>query len=159
MKTQNEIIERMIFLNHRAMIDMFGWQREALLDALDFEHAKPWLVEGTKPEQWPGDGTEEYVRAVAIDYMDFALSKATGHRGVSANRSIDHYRGWLFALGIDSEINWDNWGQYGVGILKQICEKLDIVEVTWSEHDIVMLERMAQGLPCQEEGCDEGCGT
>jgi len=86
------------------------------------------------------------------EYMPFAVEKATGHRGLSANRSIEHFKAWVWLLGDYAEIDWNNYKNYGAPILKQISERYGF-DLPPSE----TLSRMARGAPCIA-GCDMGCG-
>lgn len=134
--------------------DPFGWLRESLLDALEYNDAKPWLLETTKPDDWPGG--IEYARATARGYIPFAVSKALGHRGLSASRSVEHFRGWLYALGLDDQVDWTDYAPYGAPILAACARVLDTEVVLDDEHEAVMWRRMRTGDTCRP-GCDEGC--
>ena len=88
--------------------------------------------------------------------MPFACEKASGHRGISASRSIEHFRNWLWLLGDDELLEFsggdNNYINCGAPILKAIADKY---RFDWPDDD--GLNRMARGEPCVD-GCVEGCG-
>lgn len=101
--------------------------------------------------------TRKHVLKDMRAYMPFALQKALDHRGLSAARSIDRYRAWLWLLG-DCEygtVPWQRYQNYGMPILKHICERYGF-DFPSSED----ATRMAEGRPCVSclehytEGCD-----
>ena len=151
MKTATEILAK---IEASKDDDFFGACREELLASLSFADAKPLLKDGATEAEWETVSrlrTNDDVIAAMRDYMEFALGKATGHRGLSAGRSIDHYRGWLWLLGRDAEIDWDEYAQYGMPILKRIC---DLFGFPFPAEKSA--QRMAAGQPCHA-GCDGGC--
>jgi hypothetical protein len=58
------------------------------------------------------------------DYMSFAWDKANNCRGLSAGRSIDHMKAWLWLLG-ESEMaaKIAHFSHYGKPQLRAICER------------------------------------
>jgi hypothetical protein len=143
-----------------AAADPFGWQRESLVDALPLPEARPFLrADLTDEDLADWQGSPEHARQTAVDYLRFAAEKALGHRGLSASRSVEHYRGWLYALGLDGEIDWGDYPQYGVPILLRVATVLDVgfPGEGYTTDDEQALLRMAQGDPCRP-GCREGCG-
>ncbi len=125
---------------------------------LPFSEAKPHLNADVTEESWEEVRkplTEEVVKREMQYYMAFALEKAANHRGISANRSIDHFKRWLWLL-CDGDLlavaeDDDKYAMYGVPILKAICDKYGF---TFPEDE--KMQRMAQGKPCHD-GCSEGC--
>jgi len=59
------------------------------------------------------------------DYISFAWEKANDKRGISANRSIDHFKGWLWLLGDEEGIEYlkANYAPYGKPGLAYTCKK------------------------------------
>ena len=61
------------------------------------------------------------------DYTPFAWEKCHGQRGLSAIRSIDHFKGWCWLLEDDEALafisNDDNYSQYGALMLAYLCER------------------------------------
>ena len=144
--------------------DFFGFIAADLAIYLSWEDAKEVLnfkadyieeVESgeAKWNQKPIPARDKIIEEMK-SYMDFAIGKATGHRGLSASRSIDHYRAWLWLLEDEEGLVFlsddNNYPQYGVPMLKWICDKYGF------EHpDDEEFTNMAQGLPC---GADYDCG-
>lgn len=66
----------------------------------------------------------------ALDYLSFAWEKCNDERGISANRSIEHYIEWFWLAGEEDFSNkiyveYDtNYHSYGSEILKMIEAKL-----------------------------------
>lgn len=123
-RTQEEIVER---INKVKELDILNTWADLII-YLDFEHAKPFLKESSKPEEWKQyDYTEEAVIKEMENYMTFAWEKARGERGISASRSIMHFQHWLFLLGDDEMLKFaeddGNYSMYGKPILTKICEK------------------------------------
>lgn len=156
MRTVNEITAR---IHEIAGTDIFGFETPDLIGALPFSTARPWLKDTVTADSWtPVHATDEQVIAAMREYMSFAWQKATDHRGLSANRSIAHFRAWLWLLAdtelvafIDSD---DHYAPYGAPILKRICEKYQFAMPV----DDAAAMNMASGRPCRD-GCNEGCGA
>ena len=134
MRTQDEIVAelRRLNLKENEFDDVLGFKRDDLAVALDFEHAKEFLVKEVTLEEWTGNGGTQYSTDEAVlcrmhDYMDFAWGKANDCRGLSANRSIMHYEAWLWLLGgehadFGAKLQ-ENYQFYGKPQLKMICER------------------------------------
>lgn len=129
MKTQDEIVARM---QERREKDPFGFEVGEYLRALDYDHVKPFLKPDVKPEDWKPDLVDdEAVRRTIRDYASFAWSKANGKRGISANRSIQHYIAWIWLIDTELADQIDhrfetNYAYYGKDILAAICEHFDV---------------------------------
>lgn len=95
-RTQDEILTRIKEITPH---DPLTWNRQLLIGFLDFEHAQPFLVEGTTPEQWEHEADP---RAELIDYLDFAWEKVLNKRGISASCSVDKIEQWLWLMGDDA---------------------------------------------------------
>lgn len=154
LRSQDEIVTHV----ERRLKEPFDFQAEALIGFLDFDKVKHLLKPEVTAEQWAED-QDPYTREGVIDkmrdYFEFAVGKATGHRGISASRSVDKMRAWVWLLGEDGEIDWDDYPQYGCPILKQVADRYEF-EVP--ELDREAFERMAVGERCRDD-CMEGCGT
>lgn len=71
--------------------------------------------------------TVEDVRKTAVNYVEFAWEKANNFRGISANRSIAHYRAWLWLMGEDPDVIMSaEYEHYGKEKLIQVCEFLGV---------------------------------
>jgi len=131
MRTQEEIVKK---FETRKGHDMFGWEIHEYLDYLDYEHAKPFLKDSVKEEDWE---QEKRTPAEKIkDYMNFAWEKANNCRGISASRSLSHMVAWLWLDGQDEFLKeWNelrNYEYYGKPQLIAICEKYGI---DWKQYD------------------------
>ena len=131
MKTQEEILKR---IDEVAKYDTFGWQRNDLVDFLNFENAKPFLKDDITAEKWEEVKEKRSPKEIMCDYMGFAWEKANDKRGISACRSLEHYKSWLWLDG-DEEI-WptlDDYEYYGKPHLITICEYLGLDPSNWDD--------------------------
>ncbi len=158
MRTNLEIVSKI----RKHENDFFGFISTDLLEYLSFDLAKQFLegddikkVESGKAKWKPSSLKTPYIIKSMKKYMVFALSKAENHRGLSASRSIEHFKAWIWLLGNDDYnfIRWNNYKNYGAPVLRQICEKYQFA----FPDDNIGLKNMSQGLKCSEN-CKEGCG-
>lgn len=162
MRSQDEIRGRVDRIREG---DLFGFKAETLAVYLDFDHAQGLLRDGVTREEWEGgeppcplprdrDALVERIR----DYLEFAVEKAAGHRGLSAGRSVQKLEEWVWLLGDDDHqsIDWDDYPQYGAPILAAIIQRLELAGRVAGADDPAF-RRMSRGLPCRD-GCLEGCG-
>lgn len=127
MKTQEEIKNRFI---ERQKNDYFGFEISEYLDFMTFDTAKSLdlLKEGVTLEKWHEEvfvvATKENVMKKMLKYMEFAWEKANGCRGISANRSISHFKAWLWLMndGNLEKMNAIEYEHYGKEKLIFICE-------------------------------------
>jgi hypothetical protein len=125
MRTQEEIMERFGKAD-----DLFGTQKGDLIDYMTFENAKPYLQEeyvakvenGEEKWEMKTDSKKEI-----LEYLDFAYDKAEGERGLSAGRSMLHFRTWIW---LDDEAFYnevinliDNYTNYGIPALNEISKR------------------------------------
>jgi hypothetical protein len=127
MKTPAEIHARIEELSSGTE-DYLGFQRNDLINALTFEEARRYLkddVTDADGEKWQQD--TDSLRE-AHNYAPFAWDKANSNRGLSAGRSIEHYKAWLWLLGHDQLASTldDHYEYYGKPCLVLVCEFLDI---------------------------------
>lgn len=122
MKTTAEIFARIEEIKEA---DFFGFQRGDLISFLPFDAARLFLNEGVTARNWKTqEPTKEAVLAEMLDYMTFAWEKANDCRGLSASRSIEHMKAWLWLLGDDLGEKLENmYEYYGKPCLAAICEK------------------------------------
>lgn len=153
-RSDDEIIA---FFETVKKLDFLGTYAGDLITRLSFAKAKPYLKPEAKEAEWevrPRD--RESVIAEMREYMDFAWEKALGHRGISAGRSIDHFKAWLWLLGDDETKAFldgdENYSQYGVPCLKKVCDVYG-----FKMPDDEAAKNMAEGRPCHPD-CEEGCG-
>lgn len=152
MRTDAEILARVREIQAE---DFFGFEISDLLIRLPFAAAREFLKADATEDGWTvAPRGRDALLAEMDHYAEFAWGKARDHRGISANRSVSHYRGWLWLLSDDDfgAIDWERYRNYGAPILKQICERFAF-PVPADE----ALLRMSRGEPC-EPGCGEGCG-
>lgn len=95
--TQEEILERVKVLKGS---DTFGEYRPALIGFLDYEHAKPFLKEGTTEEEWEQGGDKELRKDVHRYMEDWWKGKVEGGRGISVHRGRAQMVNRLFLAGI-----------------------------------------------------------
>lgn len=147
MRTQDEIVKRMTEVTAE---DIFGFQQEVLIGALEFERAKPFLVPEATAEKWQ-PWNDESLKAAALDYLEFAWGKAEDHRGLSAERSVMKLTEYAWLMGLT--VKDVPYAQYGCPFLKAFSEAIGA-----PVPDSIPLHRMMRGEPCRE-GCDMGCGA
>jgi hypothetical protein len=151
-RTQDEIVARIKAISAD---DLLGFGREVLIDGLDFEHARPFLA----PRVDAGRDWSSPTRSFEVDarhYLEFAIGKILGHRGISAGRSVDKLREWAWLLCRDDVVqamDVAEYPQYGAPKVKAFALGLGW---PWPS-DNAALERMATGLPCVPD-CASGCG-
>lgn len=127
----NEIHEK---INEGFKNDFFGFGKSDIVDALSFEEAKQYL---SKENLQKTNIKEEFennslksksdVLARMKDYLSFAYDKAENQRGISADRSIQHFIAWAWLID-DEFYKWleseyeTNYHSYGLHILRNIEE-------------------------------------
>ena len=77
--------------------------------------------------------SDDAIRACCIDYMPFAWEKANGSRGISAWRSLAHYKAWLWMLGTDEFEGVEEYEHYGKEWLRRICVFLGLDADRWDD--------------------------
>lgn len=158
MKSVAEIVQR---LKIPSETDLLGLAKGDWYEFLTPGEAAEYGVLPTGGHSWDYlPRTVNNVLAVMRDYMSFALDKAADHRGISASRSIEHFRNWLWLIE-DEDPKYSaalsflsdnrNYPQYGVPILKKICEAIGYHFPTGNS----ALDHMSRGEPC---GCSWECG-
>lgn len=123
MRTVEEIKER---IEKKQPNDMFGTFFD-LVEFLPANEAKEYLKEDSDEKAFVREYTKENVIKEIQEYLPFAYGKAEGARGISSNRSIEHFCHWLWLLE-DHELlayceDWDNYAMYGFPMLQKIAEK------------------------------------
>ena len=130
-RTPEEILARIEELA-QPTLDMFGTERSRLLEALPYESATRFLADDAPhtAESWEVERTKDRKSVIAQirSYLDFAWGKANESRGLSAQRSLSHFKGLLWLLGPDcDEIReWigspEHYEYYGKPALVKISE-------------------------------------
>jgi hypothetical protein len=122
MRTQEEILQRIESIKDH---DFFGWQTSDLIDYLDYSNAQKFLKPDVDEKTW--EGTFVPVKQRMIEYMEFAWEKANNKRGISASRTMDHYKTWLWLDGAEKlSDGCDDYEFYGKPQLIEICKYLGI---------------------------------
>lgn len=151
-RTQDEIIARIEAVKSD---DMWGFRREVLVDALDYQHAKPYITFDATEQDWFKrtmniGGLEQAAR----DYLAFAIGKIEDHRGMSASRSVDKLGEFAWLMGRDDVVeamDTADYPQYGAPKVNAFA-----VGMGWDIPKGDEFHRMTLGLPCVQ-GCDDGC--
>ena len=124
MRTQEEIMSRF-----EKADDLFGTQKGDLIDYMTFENAKPHLQEEYLAKVESGEEKWDIKtdpKKEILEYLDFAYDKAEGERGLSAGRSMLHFRTWIWLEDekfYNEVINLiDNYTNYGIPALNKISK-------------------------------------
>ncbi len=129
MRTQEEIMDRF-----NKVDDLFGTQKDDLIEYLQFENAKQYLKPEYVQKVEAGEETWEVrtdAKAAILGYLDFAYGKAEDERGLSAGRSMLHFRSWIWLD--DPEFydqivfDIDNYTNYGMSVLNKISKHYGFV--------------------------------
>ncbi|MBI3936011.1 MAG: hypothetical protein HY323_03470 [Betaproteobacteria bacterium] len=153
MPTQDQIVARI----KKKQQELLNFEPEVLIYYLDFDHVRELLqVTTLTREKWQEEVGYRTPLAEARTYMaEYGWPKTLGHRGISAERTIQKMAAWAFladdqeALRITEETDY---AQYGAPILWALC-------LHWG-FDVpgdAAVTRMASGRACRP-GCEEGCG-
>jgi hypothetical protein len=133
MRTDAEIIARMKSIEAR---DPFGFEFTDLLMRLPFVEAKPFLVDNEVEANWKQAARDRGALLQEMhEYMPFAWEKANNFRGLSAMRSLSHYRAWVWLAEHDDdalEIPTD-YEFYGKDELVKICEHYGWDHTQWDD--------------------------
>lgn len=123
-RTDAEIIAQ---IKAVASDDWMGTQTNGLVSYLTFSAAKnlkllkPEATEDEWGEVTPRDS--ESVTAEILKYMPFAWDKANNCRGISAGRSLNHMKVWLWMLLNEEATEFlSGYDCYGKPQLRAICE-------------------------------------
>ena len=130
MRTDDEILARIETVKGD---DWIGVQVSDLLCRLPFEKARPYLEPEATPDGWKIAGRDrESLLAKMLDYMPFAWEKANNGRGLSADRSMDHYSAWVWLAGDDLG-DLTKYRHYGKDNLCRICKHYDWDASQWDD--------------------------
>lgn len=135
MRTQDEILERFKACSGD---DIFGFESHEYLRAMTKETVESlrgnFLKEDADlSELKPDLIDDESILKQCIEYMPFAWEKANNGRGISASRSLAHYKAWLWLLGEDSFDGVTDYQYYGKDNLIKICEYLNLDSSNWDD--------------------------
>ena len=128
MRTENEIVDRMKY-NTKQWYDFLG-ENSDLAVYLSYENLKEFILSKLTKEEWDKVRmtlSDDIVKSEIKDYLSSAFDIANNQRGISAFRSLNHFRNWIWLLGDDELLTFldddDNYPMYGLPILKKIKEK------------------------------------
>ncbi len=153
MRTTTEIMER---YRSKSDSDIFRHVAEILWPYLSANDVAVFMRPDADLSDWEQcELIDDTIRDNMQDYMTFAWDKATGHRGLSASRSIDKFAEQLWLLGDEKLVAFaetvGKYAQSGVPVLKRICEQYGFA-IPGGDN----VTRMSEGLPCMP-GCRNGC--
>lgn len=133
--------------------DVLNFMLEAAVEWMSFEDARPWLKPEATSNDWPKTKpwSRRSVLSTMRSYMDFAWGKALGHRGISAERSVEKFKVWLHMLGEEGILEGVHYPNYGAPILMAISEHFGFAIPEGTE-----ARNMAEGRKCRRD-CEEGC--
>lgn len=107
-RSQSEIVDRIENLDD----DMFGFRFEVLVQALDYDYAKPYLKDDVSAAEWDVDRLSDTEKE-ARNYLAFAIGKIEDERGISAERSVIKLREFAWLLGRDDAVAAMDAADYG----------------------------------------------
>ncbi|WKU03423.1 hypothetical protein [Micromonospora sp. HUAS LYJ1] len=162
-RTQEEILHR---INQYAGADkdLFGFRRDLLTEALDVDHARPFLQPDITGEQWNRHRWDGHAdpEAYGRQYLLLAVNKILHHRSGSAGRAVGKLTELAWLLGHDDVVTAMNsapYPMYGAPKIAVFAERLG-----WPLHSQAedpdwrdAFTRMAAGQPCNADGCWWGC--
>ena len=126
--TQSEVDER---YEARLPGDPLGFEVDEYTPYMSCGGLRAIAKEGTTDEdiaEVQSELTQEAMLKEMEEYMEFAWGKANDERGISANRSIQHYIAWTWLAGdrdLSAEVERlyaEEYDFYGKPILRKICE-------------------------------------
>jgi hypothetical protein len=155
-RTQAQILAR---FRDVADSDWGGFRREVLASSMDLDTLRAALPDAElggvdRPTMPPAD-VEREARA----YLEFAVEKILGHRGISAERSVEKLEefAWLLGRGdVIAAMDEADYSQYGAPKVRAFAAGMGWPFRAGSDREQAELERMADGSPCRED-CQEGC--
>lgn len=128
LRTVDEIVEKAI--QTKKGLDLFGITFD-YLTYVSFERALEVTPKVNEDDlrKLGKEYTKENVIKELVDYLPFAFGKAHGQRGISANRSIEHFQAWLWLIKDEEMLDYteddDHYASYGLPILMKIKKKYD----------------------------------
>ncbi len=141
-RPDKDILDRIVSLGEDPSADMFGVERSRLLESLPWETAKGFLGQDSThtEEGWEVERTRTRKSVIAQirGYLEFAWGKANQCRGLSAQRSMSHFKGliWLMGSELDGLYEWigteEHYSFYGKPALVRVS---DLVGFDWKRAD------------------------
>lgn len=123
-RTQEEILARF-----NEVYDFIQIQRHDLLAFMEYETAKPFLKDEYIEKVISGEESWSHLtdpKKEILDYLEFAYDKARSARGLSAARSLLHFKTWIWLdndeLYKELEESFENYTDYGIPVLDKIAK-------------------------------------
>lgn len=135
--------------------DPLGFASEALIMFLDREHVGEFLLPDVDLQEWsPIPDLDAECRG----YLDLAMGKAGGHRGISAGRSVEKLTQYAWLAGREDVVDAMRaapYPNYGVPKLEVFARGMGLDE-TWEAGLTDNLRAMARGESCSPNcrGCN-----
>lgn len=126
-RTPAEILARLSSLDD----DFFGKRSEVLIFSLSFSDANQFLKDDANEAGW----VQYDPMTEAASYLEFAIDKMQGERGLSASRSVDAFREYVWLLTDDAtaaQYEATDYGWYGHDQLLFAARKLGLI-AKWNE--------------------------
>jgi hypothetical protein len=151
MKTHADIVAKLKERQEKTILPA-DFMSDVLVEYLGFDDAILFIQfvaksdEDARSEWRPLPLIYDEIVSTMRDYMVFAWGKVQDHRAISAGRSVQKMRAWLWLLDRDSEIDWNRYRNYGAPILQQICNLFD-----FPVPDDSAIVQMSNGERCKED--------
>lgn len=157
MRTVEEVLARIEEIENTLVGSMTV---DDLYEVLTYEEAKSKLRPEVTLKDW-GEGqsrSHENARNKLVRYLPFAIEKAVSHRGISASRSVSHFKNWTWLME-DSEAqefiaDEVNYAMYGVPIIKYLLNRYNVKYEFSSPEELRIFECMAKGECCGSGMCE-----
>jgi hypothetical protein len=131
-----------------------------LYEVLTYDEVKSKLRPEVTREEWGEvhSRSPESARRKLVRYLPFAIEKAVGHRGISASRSVSHFKNWVWLME-DSEAQEfiaddGNYAMYGAPIIKYLLNRYSVKYEFSSSEELRIFECMAKGECCGSGMCE-----
>lgn len=129
MRTAAEIRQRLV---DRETNKLFDFGKMQLVVHLPWKEATPHLGDDVTEEEFEEiqpENSEEWAREQIEEYFSFAVEKATRERGLSAIRSVQKMREWVWLTGEEEafeEFCDTDYKSYGAPKLKVVARHFDL---------------------------------
>ena len=120
---QEEILN---FMQETKDKDILGVMRNDCVECLDYDAAKEYLKDNITEEKWSKiqvKSDKDLLKQIK-EYLPFAWEKAQDKRGISASRSVQHFKTWVYIYGDKefydkiTEMEDADYVPYGIPILE-----------------------------------------
>jgi hypothetical protein len=156
MRTVDEVLARIEEIENTLVGSMTV---DDLYEVLTYDEVKSKLRPEVTREEWGEihSRSSESARRKLVRYLPFAIEKAVNHRGISASRSVSHFKNWAWLME-DSEAqefiaDGGNYAMYGVPIIKYLLSRYNVKYEFSSPEERRIFECMAKGECCGSGMC------